>query len=111
MKFISILSILVFLVSCTTGYKKHSWDGGYKDEDLGNGKFKVEYFGNGTTSQELVLERWHQRSSELCPDGYSVIKSETKEEEINTAFFSGGVLVPFSTVHPEAKGEIQCKQS
>jgi len=61
--------------------------------------------------KELVLERWHQRSSELCPDGYSVIKSETKEEEINTAFFSGGVLVPFSTVHPEAKGEIQCKQS
>jgi len=102
-------SISVLLCSCATGYKKYSWDGGYKDQDLGAGKYKIEYYGNGTTSKETVLERWHQRSAELCPSGYSVIENETKEENIDTALFSGGVLLPFSTVHPEAIGEIQCK--
>lgn len=108
MKFFLILT-LILVSACTTGYKRYSWDGGYKDKDLGDGKFRVEYYGNGSTSQELVLERWHKRSAELCPKGYTVISNNAEAEEINTVLFSGAALIPFAVTHPKVIGEIQCQ--
>lgn len=110
-RIILLTAFIISLTGCVTGYQSYTWSGGYKDEDLGDGKFRVEYYGNGSTPPELVLERWHTRSKELCPYGYDVISSNTGEDSGTTSASAGGAFIPISFSHPFVKGEIKCKQN
>ncbi len=109
MKKIAFLSLAVCVAGCTTGYQKHTWTGGYKDTDLGGGKHAVEYLGNGTTNPQLVLARWHQRASELCPSGYTVLAIKDGANTLTTGALVGAAIVPISSTHPWVKGQVQCK--
>ncbi|MGH1540394.1 MAG: hypothetical protein ACRBHB_08220 [Arenicella sp.] len=98
-----LLFLTIFLISCGTTYQKHTWSGGYKDVDLGEGKYLVEYYGNGTLSPETVQAYWEQRANDICPKGYSTMDDEEGEND-------GGIFIsPLVTVeHPWIKGVIKC---
>lgn len=90
------------LTGCATGYQAYTWTGGYKDEALGDGHYKVEYRGNGTLSAETVLDRWHRRSSELCPNGYDEVKRDSEDKTKGI-----GIIQANQTA---VIGEIMCKR-
>tara|TARA_B100001063_G_scaffold224919_1_gene233329 strand:+ start:60 stop:380 length:321 start_codon:yes stop_codon:yes gene_type:complete len=100
---ISALVILVSLVAgCATGYQAHTWSGGYKDSQLGENHYLVEYYGNGTTSPETVDLYWKKRAEELCASGYEIVSDETGAT-------NGGIFIGATIDHPWQKAEIKCK--
>lgn len=109
MRILSVAAFSFAISGCVTGYQAYTWSGGYKDKSLGDGKYYVEYLGNGSTSTELVLQRWEQRSSELCPNGYEIISNSAGENSGTTAGMVGTTVIPISFSHPYIQGEIQCK--
>lgn len=104
MKLNTFLIICSMLVSgCATGYQKHTWSGGYKDSMVGENEYFVEYYGNGTTSPQIVESFWNQRASEICPSGFDII--ENREGENSGSFTNGATT--FS--HPWKKATIRCR--
>ena len=103
MKFIVSITGCLFLAGCATGYQSHTWSGGYKDKELGENHYRVEYYGNGTTSTKMLKQFWDKRASELCPNGYTEISSELGKSNSYAAGTSG---VSFN--HPWKKSEIKC---
>lgn len=99
-----ILICCILVASCATGYHKYSWTGGHKDTSLGEGKYLVEYHGNGTTSEDVVEQYWSQRASELCTSGYETLDDESGAND--GGFLVGGAV---SIAHPWKKAVIQCK--
>lgn len=104
-----VLICIGFISGCSTGYQSHTWSGGYKDTNLGDGFYAVEYLGNGTNSPEIVRQYWHQRAGELCPTGYVVQSFTEGSNSVDTAALVGTVVVPISSDHPWVKGRIKCK--
>jgi len=103
MKVTVVLLGIILLTACATGYQPHTWSGGYKDKQIGEDHYYVEYFGNGTTSAETVNLYWDRRAKELCPNGYTeVISKEGKNNSV--AVGTAGV----SFDHPWKKAEIEC---
>lgn len=102
MKKVTILMLLATLVGCATGYQKYTWSGGYKDEKIGDNHFKVEYYGNGTTSRETVSAFWEKRAFELCPSGYDIVSAEGGAN-------NGGIFIGVNVDHPWKKAEIRCR--
>ncbi|UZD57269.1 hypothetical protein OLL83_003035 [Shewanella algae] len=103
MKNTAIISLIFLLSACATGYQTHTWSGGYKDKEISDGHYYVEYLGNGTTSKETVNEYWARRASELCPNGYTELSANTGK---NNSFAMGTAGVTFD--HPWKKAEIKC---
>jgi hypothetical protein len=101
---IEVILLCACLSACATGYQKYSLTGGYKDKDLGDGKYLVEYYGNGTTSEETVEEYWSQRASELCPSGFETLDTENGAND--GGFLVGGAV---SIAHPWKKSVIHCR--
>ena len=99
----AIISLIFLLSACATGYQAHTWSGGYKDKEISDGHYYVEYLGNGTTSKEIVNEYWARRASELCPNGYTELSANTGK---NNSFAMGTAGVTFD--HPWKKAEIKC---
>ncbi|BDX05828.1 hypothetical protein MACH26_13490 [Planctobacterium marinum] len=52
--------------------------GGYSDQKIGDGIYKVVYMGNNYTSESQVKKLWQRRASELCPHGYKIIQDKTE---------------------------------
>lgn len=104
MKFVAIITGCIFLTGCATGYQAHTWSGGYKDKKLDDNHYLVEYYGNGTTSVEMLKEFWGKRASELCPNGYDAL--DENNGKTDGGIFLGGIV---SIAHPWLKSEIQCK--
>lgn len=106
----AIVLLAISLTSCAIGYQKFNvMSGGYKDNVLEDGTISVSYEMYGQASPELVLERWHMRSSELCPEGYEVVELVRDDIKTNTASTAGGIFVPLSSSDPKYKGQIKCK--
>ena len=93
----------IFLCGCVTGFQPYTWSGGYKDEKLSEGHYLVEYYGNGSTSAELVKAYWTQRASELCPIGYDIVEEEKGSDN------SLPLLPGYTIAYPWYKAEIRCK--
>ena len=103
MKFLVSITGCLLLSGCATGYQEYTWSGGYKDKELGENHYYVEYLGNGTTSTDTVNKYWDARAKELCPNGYTEITSELGK---NNSFAMGAAGVTFD--HPWKKAEIKC---
>lgn len=109
-KLLSVFLILILSACVNIGYQKYNMmSGGYKDENLGGGKYTVSYEAYGRISPDLVLERWRMRSRELCPVGYDVLDLYRDDIKSVTALTGGGLIIPFSTSDPKFFGTIQCK--
>jgi len=103
-------AMIVLLASCAIGYQKFNvMSGGYKDNILEDGVHSVSYEMYGQVSPDLVKERWHVRSSELCPNGYEVLELNREDIQTNTATTAGGVFIPLSSNDPKYIGKIKCK--
>lgn len=103
LKIISTALLALSLTACVSPYQKHGWTGGYKDENLGGGRYKVGYYGNGSHDFATVTEFWKRRATELCaPQGYKIM-----EERAGAGYASPGII-PIVFVHPKREGEIQC---
>jgi len=100
----------VFLLSgCDTTYQAMDWDGGYQEQTLDTGHYRLSYQGNSTTQDYWVLKSWHRRASELCPAGYSVLSihaPNTESSEQAKEVFNN----PLTRRNPEAAGEIKCNK-
>jgi hypothetical protein len=104
MKYLALITGCVLLTGCATGYQAHTWSGGYKDKELGENNYMVEYYGNGTTSTEMLKTFWSKRALELCPNGYDVM-GENKGKSYGCIF-----LCFISSIDlPVLKADIQCK--
>lgn len=66
-KIICVLIVSV-LVSCQTSYRAKSiLDGlGYQDKELQEGVYQIAYKVNAMTKEQVALDLWHTRASELC---------------------------------------------
>jgi len=86
-------------------HRRYTWSGGYKDTDLGEGKYLVEYFGNGTVSRATVEAFWERRANEVCPKGFDLVRDEKGKND-------GGIFVsPAVTIdHPWKKAVIKCNE-
>jgi hypothetical protein len=103
MKFLLSITGCLLLAGCATGYQEYTWSGGYKDKELGDNHYLVEYYGNGTTSTEMLKDFWGKRADQLCPKGYDVIGENNGKTD--GGIFLGGIV---SIAHPWLKAEIQC---
>ena len=66
---------VLFLVSCATAYQKKSFTGGFSETQLGENVWKVNFKGNGATSQERAEDFTLLRCAELTLSrGYSYFK-------------------------------------
>lgn len=65
----ALLAVLMcaLLAACVgpTVYQPNGATGGYRDKQLGENRYLVEFFGNGFTSKETVWRYWINRCAEL----------------------------------------------
>ncbi len=101
--------LIMSLSACVTGYQSSTWTGGYSEELIAEGSYHIKYQGNGTTSKELVLQRWHKRAAELCAKGYDVLSVNTEIDTRSIMATGGGLYIPFSSDHPLVEGKVNCK--
>jgi hypothetical protein len=70
-----LVFLVVGLVSCATTYQKKSFTGGFSETQLGENVWKVNFKGNGYTSQERADDFTLLRCAELTlSTGYSYFK-------------------------------------
>ncbi len=97
-KFVSKTLILfagILLSGCATTYQSTGLTGGYEDVDLGGGRYKVTFVGNGYTSDNKAIEFARKRSGELCNGSF-----DTLEKNLESSFMG----------KPTVTLIIQCKQ-
>ncbi len=92
------------LIGCSSApYQKFGYGGGYKEKKLEDGKYDLYSAGNGFSKKESVLENWHRRAKELCPNGYVV---ESSEEGVVESY---GGLPALTVKNTVVTGIISCK--
>ncbi len=85
MKLISIFVLFSITVSCATKYKKHGYTGGYTDFKIGSDIYKVNFHGNGYTSQDTVYRYFLRRCAELTlENGYEYFAFVESDSSITT---------------------------
>ncbi|MBR9792956.1 MAG: hypothetical protein GYB58_14515 [Gammaproteobacteria bacterium] len=108
-KFLFYSLLPFFIVGCATPYKSNGMGGGYDDWKLGEGLYRVAFYGNGHSTEQQVNDYWHRRSSELCNGDYEVLELHKAVNPIGIS----GELSPSLSVYQEAEipiqtGKIQC---
>lgn len=99
---VRLLLLISLLTGCAVGYQPYNlFGGGFKDEAISENEYFVSYEAYGNIDPAIVLERWHIRANELCPDGYDVKRIE--RDDIPTYLQYG------TTYDPKYVGEIECK--
>jgi hypothetical protein len=61
----AIVAVILTLASCATAYQPRSMTGGYQERQLSEGRWYVEFFGNGNTKRDTVFGFWLNRCAEL----------------------------------------------
>ena len=74
MQKIAIFLLIFILSGCATPYTESGLMGGYEDIDLGNGRFKVTFLGNGYIKDSKVPQHTARRAKELCKGSYKVLE-------------------------------------
>ena len=68
--------VLSFLFASCTPYQTTGLLGGYEDVELGEGRYKVTFVGNGYTSTNRAIEMAQKRAYELCKGGFDTLERE-----------------------------------
>jgi hypothetical protein len=70
---IALVALMLGMGGCvsTTPYQPSGWTGGYSEEKLDDGVYRVSFQGNGFTSGDMVWNYWMYRCAELTlQNGY-----------------------------------------
>ncbi|NRA19765.1 MAG: hypothetical protein HRU05_04720 [Oceanospirillaceae bacterium] len=108
MKKLIILSLAVLLSGCDTVYQPLGWDGGYQEQQLRHGHYRLNYQGNSTTPDQWVLQSWHRRAAQLCPSGYAILAINIQQPLSSDATIKTLLNNPLSRRNPEVSGELKC---
>jgi len=83
LKNIIVIVLFVFLTGCVkVGYKPFGeMSGGYKEKEISQGKYFIEYVAYATTSDKII-ERWRRRATELCSNGYKVLEFDPGDSSL-----------------------------
>ncbi|GHD14231.1 hypothetical protein GCM10007052_17740 [Halioglobus japonicus] len=95
--------------SATPPYQDLSsgFGGGYEDEKLGEGKYKITAAGNGFATNEGVRELWHRRATDLCGSGEYDYQFSYDGDKPST---SHATAVPMTFDFPTVVGIATCKE-
>jgi hypothetical protein len=67
-----LMMTALWLAGCASPYGPNVLTGGYKDEKLGENRWRVSFNGNGYTDEDMVVKYWLNRCAELTvKSGYS----------------------------------------
>mgnify|MGYP001184254702 FL=1 len=67
------------LSGCATAYQKTGLSGGFEDVELGGGRYKVTFVGNGYTSDSKAVNYAKRRASELCKGTYDILEQDIEQ--------------------------------
>ena len=95
-KNVLLTSLLLILTGCATSYQQTGFTGGFEDVDLGGGRYKISFLGNGYTKTDTVKEYTYRRARELCKGDYDKLEEEVQPR---------GILA-----FPQATIVVQCKE-
>ena len=108
-RFLAMLLCAATCAACTsTPYQPNGATGGYSEEKIANGVYKLSYLVNANTPPDAALSFWHQRAKELCgtSDYASDVKLTTKS---NSSFAVSGSGAYFTNSNwPLAVGTLRC---
>lgn len=108
-KRLSKFAWVLLLTGCATAYQPMGPTGGYKDREIGPGKYELFFLGNGLTSADQVEKYWHQRAAELCKNGYKHSYAGSREYTVHSTASTGGVMtIPIVVNTPQLLGIIEC---
>ena len=94
LKFFCTLMIGFFASSCTP-YQTTGFMGGYEDVQIGEGRHKITFIGNGYTTTNRVIQMTERRATEVCKGPFDVLERDVK---------AGGLIAK-----PSATFIVQCK--
>lgn len=77
MRLILSLTLLLLVAACATPYQESGLGGGFKQQEVESGIWRVTFNGNGHTTRETVQTYWLYRCAELAQekgfDGFEVL--------------------------------------
>jgi hypothetical protein len=85
-----LLFVALLFAGCASPYSSTGLTGGFRESDLGNGKFLVSYQGNAYTSEQKAADFAQLRAAELClENGYKYFKIlHMDRESVKTAEYT-----------------------
>lgn len=76
-KMLIVLTSILAISGCSTGYQKYGFSGGYKDMKLSNNSYMIEYNSNAYTDHGTNVKHALRRAAELTKtSGYKYFKVE-----------------------------------
>jgi hypothetical protein len=107
-----ICSLPVLVTGCTTGYQNiNSFPGlgGYTDELISEGVYKITYLVNANTSSLKAKEFWLRRATELCGSSDYSHDMKLSIKMNQNSGYAGGMVYSSQHEFPLAEGIVKCK--
>lgn len=113
------LSVLIgiMLCACTSSYQPLNKGGangfGYQEilmsKDNEPTRYLLTYKGHSGDIKSVITEYWHKRATQLCVNGYSVIKHKQSIKHGTMKTPVGNIMATVGTQTPYDFGEVECK--
>lgn len=89
MRFLAILSAVILIAGCATGYKSVGFTGGYSDTKLQDDVYEVSFKGNGYTNKDRAKDFALLRASEVAlNNGYKYFVVLEGENSTKTQMYT-----------------------
>lgn len=107
-----LFACAIQMSGCAAGYQKMSmWDGmGYRDQQVGEGRYRISYTVNALTTAEQTRSYWMRRASELCGHDNFYYDLSVTTRTSSDVMFVGGVVYTPSSDRPYAEGFVDCNR-
>tara|TARA_B100001063_G_C16315364_1_gene334944 strand:- start:16 stop:303 length:288 start_codon:yes stop_codon:yes gene_type:complete len=80
-KVLNLLLVAFFISGCTP-YQTTGFMGGFEDVELGGGRYKVSFVGNGYTSTNRAIEMATKRANELCKGSFDTLEKDIEGDSL-----------------------------
>lgn len=64
-RWLAAVVVVTWLAGCASPYGPSGMTGGFNEEKLADNRYRVSYFGNGYTGEDMVVKYWLYRCAEL----------------------------------------------
>ncbi|WP_182352151.1 hypothetical protein [Legionella sp. PC1000] len=87
-KIIPIISLIIMLFGCSTGYHPDGLTGGFSELQVANDTYVVKFQGNAYTNMDQAFKYALRRSAELTREkGYKYFKVISSSSNVNRSFY------------------------